>query len=409
MQLIERLPGRWWGLIFPTLSGVFAIVLASAGDGQINYLWIGYAILAVIGIGWLVVGGKALDDGPLAMPFFVFLVIAVGVLCWLSPSMAFIQVLAYPYAWDFSQRRERNIIGNLAVGISVAIGLASFGGWTWPWVFNALATGGLSLAFSFAMGFWISAIAANAATQAVLRAKLDAVSEELAQAHRDAGAAAERERFAHEIHDTLTQTLTAIVMLTERAGDELNIDPGLASATLGVAERTARQALAETRSLIAEGRGLEVGGEGLATRLTRLCVRFGEEASITVTTHIGDGLDVLDRADQVVLLRCLQEVLANVRKHAHASTVSISLTRDGGSTALTVADNGVGFPDSVDAATARGYGLSGISSRLALTHGSLNIETGGDGTRVSIVLPTAAPEAAKTRQQAAVHDGGGEL
>lgn len=408
MNVVKYLPGGWWGLVFPGGAGLLAIIMSST-DLAPGQAAIGFTSLAVLGLGWLVVGKRGLHDGPLSVPFFCVVIVVSGVLCAINPSMAFMQTIAYPYAWEFTDRSRRTIAGNIAVATAVTIGFTVYGG-TWGWFLSGLATGGFSMAFSFVMGAWITSIATAATERGKLQAQVDAMSEELAHAHREAGAAAERERFAHEIHDTLTQTLTAVVMLTERAGDEIGSDPAVAESTLGLAERTARQALAETRSLIAEGRGLEVGAQGLADRVTRLCARFAEETGIQVDMEISGELDAIDRPEQVVLLRCVQEALANVRKHARASTVLVELSVDGDAgdsshtvdvITLAITDDGVGFPDDVVAATARGYGLAGIESRLALSNGTLTITSGDEGTRLSIHLPTSGSPRTPARQSSA--------
>lgn len=389
MDVIRRLPGGWWSIVFPVGSGVLACVLAVSDDTTPPAAAVGYLTLAVLGIGWLFVGSRGVDDGPASVPFMAVVVVATSVLCAVNPSLAFVQAIAYPYAWEFSARRVRTVAAHGAIAAAVVVGFTVHGG-TAGWLVSGLATAGLSVGFSFAMGFWITSIAAAAAERGKLQAQVEAMGEELADAHREAGAAAERERFAHEIHDTLTQTLTAVVMLTERAGREMGDAPDAAAATIGVAERTARQALAETRALIAEGQGIGVGADGITARITRLCAQFAEESGIRVDTDIVGSLEGVDRPTQVVLLRCLQEALANVRKHANASTVVVELSNSDGVT-LAITDDGVGFPDGVDAATARGYGLAGISGRLALSNGTLTITTGAEGTRLSVRMPAGTP------------------
>ncbi|AXE37247.1 sensor histidine kinase [Acidipropionibacterium virtanenii] len=80
--------------------------------------------------------------------------------------------------------------------------------------------------------------------------------------------------------------------------------------------------------------------------------------------------------------------MANVRKHARASSVRVELSAADG-IILVVTDDGVGFPHDVESATARGYGLSGMASRLALADGGLSITTGAWGTQVHIRLREA--------------------
>ncbi len=328
--------------------------------------------------------------------------VAVLVLGYNVPTATFFLVFACPYAWSWPGGRGTLRIAtgaNMLLCTAAVVGLWGGNGWSAQALLSAGLSGLASFLFSTAMGIWISRIARAAEERGLLRAELQATNLELMEAHRQAGAAAERERFAHEIHDTLTQTLTAVVMLTERARGELDAaDAAGTSSTLTTAERTARQALAETRSLIAEGRGVELAGQDFARRIGDVCTRFEEETGIATHPEISGDLTQLRRSDQVVLLRCLQEVLSNVRKHARASTVVVELVQGEGvpgSTYLAITDDGIGFPDSVDAATARGYGLAGIASRLALAIGTMKIITGTEGTRVSITLPGKLPEGGK--------------
>jgi signal transduction histidine kinase len=80
---------------------------------------------------------------------------------------------------------------------------------------------------------------------------------------------------------------------------------------------------------------------------------------------------------EVVLLRCAQEALANVRNHAGAASVTIDLRRVDDMIELVVQDDGVGFDPAADST---GFGIAGMRERLALAGGELSIcspETGG--------------------------------
>lgn len=385
MEFVKRLPGGWWGVLLPVVTVGCAALLVVSGVRGVG-LAAGLAAAAALCVGWFVMGEQAFDDGATATPYLCLMLVCVVVLCTVSPTMAMIQTIAYPYAWSWSRNRARLVVANLLVALAVFLGFALHGRGARGWLVSGLTTAGMSLVFALVMGAWITRIVASVAREAVLRARLDAVSEELAKAHRDAGVAAERNRFAHEIHDTLTQTLTALVMITERARDELDSSPDAARSSLEVAERSARQALAETRSLIAAGQGLGVEGEPFSQRVARVCAQFGEESGVEMRTSTTGDPDRLDRADQVVVLRCLQEILANVGKHAHARHVDVTLDASAG-VSLRVRDDGVGFPDAVERAEERGYGLSGIASRLALARGSLDVRTGAGGTTVCVTLP----------------------
>jgi signal transduction histidine kinase len=87
---------------------------------------------------------------------------------------------------------------------------------------------------------------------------------------------------------------------------------------------------------------------------------------------------------EVVLLRMVQESLTNVRKHAKASEVAITLrvTEDGAT--LRVRDDGAGFDPP---AAAGGFGLRGMRSRAAQVGGRLTVHSGENGTAVELEVP----------------------
>jgi signal transduction histidine kinase len=166
-------------------------------------------------------------------------------------------------------------------------------------------------------------------------------------------------------------------MLAQRASRELaagTLEPG----HIDVLEENARAALAETRALVASSAspGLD---DGLASALERLGARFERETGIIVTVQ-ADATAFVARDTEVVLLRCAQEGLANVRKHAAAHSVTVSLT---GRT-LRVIDDGTGFDVTAPSA---GYGLAGMRERLALVGGSVQITTASSGTVLEVEVP----------------------
>ena len=145
--------------------------------------------------------------------------------------------------------------------------------------------------------------------------------------------------------------------------------------------------------------------------LHRLAERFERETGIQVDMTVATR--ELDREIEVVLLRCTQEGLANVRKHSRAGTASVSIAlvgdddsghddsgdddsgdddSTGKSVTLTVLDNGRGLGSySPDAAT--GFGLSGMRDRVGLVGGDLRVGAGvaGTGTELRINIPLGEP------------------
>jgi signal transduction histidine kinase len=175
------------------------------------------------------------------------------------------------------------------------------------------------------------------------------------------------------------------VLLTQRARRELAAGV-LTDETLGLIESASRDALTETRSLVAASARVELPGGGLLGALEHLASRFQRESGITVTVS-GAVNDALDRDAEVVLLRCAQEGLANVRKHAGARTVRVELSSDAGFARVQVVDDGHGFEPTAASGPAAGFGLSGLRDRLGLVGGSLAL----DGTPGATTLEARIP------------------
>ena len=176
------------------------------------------------------------------------------------------------------------------------------------------------------------------------------------------------------------------MLLTQRARREL-ASGTLTDETLQLVESASREALTETRSLVAASARVELPGGGLVTALEQLAARFQRESGITVTVS-GALTEPLDRDAEVVMLRCAQEGLANVRKHAGARAVKVELSSDEGFAQVRVADDGHGFEPA--AAASAGFGLSGLRDRLGLVGGSLAVDgTPGATTLTALVHSTA--------------------
>ncbi|WP_411719843.1 sensor histidine kinase [Mycetocola sp.] len=199
---------------------------------------------------------------------------------------------------------------------------------------------------------------------------------------RDAGATAERERIAREIHDTIAQSLTSVVMLAQRA----RLEQPTADSTLELIESTAREALREARSLVAANAGLPQRDGSLADTLAQLGERFSRETGVTVTTDAP--LTELPRDIEVVLLRCAQEGLANVRKHANARAASVPVAQSDNSVSLRVADDGRGL-GGFQPSDEHGFGLSGMRDRVGLVGGTLIVADAatGHGTELTVHIP----------------------
>jgi signal transduction histidine kinase len=217
-----------------------------------------------------------------------------------------------------------------------------------------------------------------------LNTELEGARARLVEAYQRQGATEERERLAREIHDTLAQGFASIVALAEAARSGIADEPGRSAQQLRSIERTARENLAEARALVRAAPAAG-GGQGPVTAtLRRVLERFAEDTGLATDAELAEV--ECDQQTRIALLRCTQESLANVRKHAAASAVGVVLTAYGDRVELEITDDGRGFA----VGTSQGFGLDGMRRRMAELGGELNVTSSvGDGTRVLAVIPTA--------------------
>ena len=227
--------------------------------------------------------------------------------------------------------------------------------------------------------------------RATLIRELETTRAELAAAHREQGILAERERLAREVHDTLAQGYTSIVVLAQTAAAALPPSAAEAAERLALIEEVARENLAEARAMVAAFAPVALDSSTLVEALQRLAERFGRETGIPTrldTAALSSGDPGLSRGEGIVLLRGAQQALANVRRHAAASAVVLRVARVGSGESAQVSvhveDDGVGF----DPAAAAGVGLAGLRERAEEVGGALDVASApGQGTRVTVRVP----------------------
>jgi signal transduction histidine kinase len=214
--------------------------------------------------------------------------------------------------------------------------------------------------------------------------ELAASRAESARLSREAGAAAERERLAREIHDTLAQGFTSIVALAQAVEPELDSDTAAAKRHVELIRSTARENLAEARAMVAELSPTALHEGSLPAAIQRQCDRLSAESGITARIRVDGVLAPLGMATDVVLLRAAQEAFANIRKHSQANTVTVALSPLECGVRLSVADNGIGLADG----HADGFGLRGMRVRVAQVGGTMWVApTPGGGTTVTVEVP----------------------
>ena len=379
---------RWWDAVVPIVAAAIVAPVLILSDLDVLGRALVAASAALLIVAYFGFGRRLRQRGstPLAVVFVILLAISIGVGVAAAPFIAMLQTLAYPLVWVSVDTRRGGVLGSVAIGFGVFIGFVAHGGFTIESLWEGILSGGLAVVFATALGLWISSIAEYGEERARLVTELTEAQSQVEALSRDRGAAEERERIARDIHDTLAQTLAGLVLLSERAGRQARDGRTDAAAeAIATIEQTAREALAESRALVARMAAVPAD-DALAAAIERLAARFRAEVGLAIDVEVAAGVD-LDREQQVVLLRCLQEALANVRKHARATLVVVTVAPHGEGIGMTVRDDGVGFDPS---AARTGFGLDGISDRATLAGGSVEVDSvPGRGSVLTILLPRA--------------------
>jgi nitrate/nitrite-specific signal transduction histidine kinase len=241
-----------------------------------------------------------------------------------------------------------------------------------------------------------------------IRILLGAVADQVGLALRTAQFAAEgrelavleeRTRLAREIHDTLAQQLTGIVLQLEAAEAMQSRNRGERSRDLVVAAREqARLALQEARRSVWNLRPMPLEAAGLTAAVTLEAERFGSCTGIAVTVR-NDGVPrdlALAPQSEVAVFRILQEALANAGHHSGAHLVDVELRAGGGELWLSISDDGAGFDvDDENGSRAGRFGIVGMHERARLIGAELEVTSRPEGgTRVSLRVPLEAQQTA---------------
>jgi signal transduction histidine kinase len=222
--------------------------------------------------------------------------------------------------------------------------------------------------------------------------QLQATRAELASAERQAGTLAERQRLARDLHDTLTQGFASVVLLLEAAEESLALGRPV-ERHIEQALRSARDNLAESRRVVWALRPRPLTEQPLPQALEELTGRLGEKTGLHAEALVTGTARPLPAHVEEALLRIVQEALANVRKHAAAARVTLTLSFLDDVTMLDVHDDGVGF-DHAATVAAGGLGLRAMAERVAALGGSLAVESApGEGTTIAVEVPAPAGEA----------------
>ncbi|EEF58426.1 two-component regulator propeller domain-containing protein [Pedosphaera parvula] len=208
----------------------------------------------------------------------------------------------------------------------------------------------------------------------------------LSQQSREAAVMAERNRMARDIHDTLAQGFTGVIVQLEAAADA-----GSQGLVVEVAEHLnragdlARESLREARRSVRALRPLALEGKNLFKALEGLIQKMTAGTTMRAKFDLQGEPCVIPSEWEDNLLRIGQEVFTNALRHARASEFKARLVFSAQALQLELQDNGQGFDP---ARQHDGFGLLGIRERVESMRGQLSIQsTNGEGTAVLIILP----------------------
>jgi len=194
----------------------------------------------------------------------------------------------------------------------------------------------------------------------------------------------ERQRMARELHDTLSQGLTGIILQLEAVEAHLSNERiEKARSIVSNAMAQARSTLADARNAIDDLRGAQP--ENLESALRLEVSRFQNATDIACDLEIMDIPELQERIVETVI-RNVAEGLTNIGRYAQAQKVVIDVSSEQDVLLITMQDDGQGFDPNV--IPSGHYGLVGIRERMRLLGGSLEIQSSkGSGTRLEMSFP----------------------
>jgi signal transduction histidine kinase len=390
-EVLQRWMLVWHGAFYISLIVATGVALTWGASSWPQTLLLGVLSLA-LGIWYLgcVFVSSEYWRGRVLLTFCYLL---LGWIIWtglitLNPIYLLVLFGLYPQLFVFL-RSPGNIVGAcILLGITLWGVVGEQGNWTVGAAVLVSWPAGVSL------GLYIEAIVGQSRERAQLIHELETTRQQLALAARQAGIMQERQRLAREIHDTFTQGLSSIVMQIEAMEATLSPHDTKGRQRLSQVGRIARENLAEARRLLWALQPEASERASLPDMLPPLAQRWAEESGVRVGVTITGQATSLRPEIEVTLLRATQEALANIRKHAKASSVALTLSYMEDIVALDIQDDGMGFdPHSLPAPllgeTSGKFGLKALRERIEQLEGTFTLESSpGSGTTIAVALPS---------------------
>jgi len=198
---------------------------------------------------------------------------------------------------------------------------------------------------------------------------------------------AEARRFARELHDGLGQTMVAAKMMAESLASQNAGNPKFDDlATL------IQEAAAQTRTISYLLHPPMLDELGFTSAAEWFMEGFTKRTGVPVTASISPGVEHLPKDLELALFRILQEALTNIHRHSNSAKAEVSIAMQAQEVTMTISDHGKGIPSETLSSfksngTRVGVGLSGMKERVMEFKGSLEIQSDGAGTKITVRMP----------------------
>jgi signal transduction histidine kinase len=357
------------------LVGAWTLITTLLGVQMgVNSLWPALLIVPICAAGLLLDGAASISLAGLAT-------VLVLVLAWLEMN-----------GFSFAMRVP-------PVPSTIAENAPAFASSFWIGVFWTVA----ALTFLLARGLQRALVSSRKQAAALselstqLEQRVQEQTAELLQQEREAAMLEERTRVAREIHDTIAQGLTGIIVQLGAAQRATANESPDAPRHLELAQQLARESLAEARRSIWNLRSPILERGDLTDALASLAVR---PLGANIEVHFEQrGTEWILRAEvESSLLRVAQEALVNAAKHAQATQVEVVLEYASDQVQLSINDNGIGLDEetlraqNVETGPWGGFGLLGMRERVRALGATLTLTNEG-GTQVCVSIARARAEA----------------
>lgn len=232
------------------------------------------------------------------------------------------------------------------------------------------------------IGVFISSIIIQSTDRQRLIDELTQSRANLMRVEREAGRLNERQRLARDIHDTLAQHFTSIIMHLAAARHS---NFGTVQTQVQQAEESARHGLDEIRRIVWDMQPEQMEKASFIEAVEELAAHWSAENSVQVKMNVTGTPRSLISSTETTLLRILQEAMHNISKHAQAKKVNITFSYMEDLFVMDIADDGLGFEPSK---IGNGFGMKTMRGRAEELSGTLTIESEqGIGTAIAVSIP----------------------